>query len=95
MKNPYYVLCAIPAVCFFISWMVPGNFNEGSNAILFLQIGLLGTVILLSPILVAMGLWIIYLAKMDGKPIGGLCLATAIASLPGILFLMNSWYSNP
>jgi len=92
MRTAFYILCLIPAACLFVSWGTPNNFNAGGPSVA-LQLELLVAILILSPILTFVGFGIIATGSTRESKLWP-CIATAIAALPGIYFLIGLFVSK-
>jgi hypothetical protein len=82
MKNLFYAVCPIPAICELVSMASPNDFNAGGGPAILFQLGLLALVILLCPLFTCLGLTLIASSKSKLGP----CIVTGIAALSGLGF---------
>ena len=87
MRIAFYILSLIPAASLFVSWRTPNDFNAGGPSVM-MQLGLLAAILISSPLLTVMGLYVIAIsAKHESKVWPSI--ATIIAALPGIYYLIG------
>ena len=84
IKNIFYALCTIPALCLIVSWLTPNDFNRGGPAVT-VQLIIVAIIAITCPPLTILGIVGIIYSKERMMAI----IATAIAAMPGIYVLLG------